>query len=254
MPLSFVFSQQRAQLVYSFPISDESAWHADLLGNLYIGNKDILVKFDTADVKQYSQSIKSLERIRQISSINTMKIVLFSDQQQTITLFDNTLSEANKTYDLSELGFGFVAQIAVSSQPNKFWIYDQSEAKLVLLDMSRTAQQQEIENVRGILNSGEIVWMKEDNNVLYLLDNNHRLFSFDAYGTLLDVITLSDEKGVEVIHDQIFVLKEEGIFRYRQEDKTYEKVNIEWNGIKDFQWVDNHFFVRVNGVVLKYEI
>ncbi len=252
--LNFSFSQENVALSYSFPIGAESAWHADLLGNLYIGNKDILVKYDTANVMQYSQSIKSIGRVKQISSINTMKIVLFSDQQQTITLVDNTLSEANKTYDLAEMGFGYVPFIAVSAQPNKFWIYDQADSRLVLLDLSRTGQQQEIENVRGILNSSEINWIKEDKNQLYLFNGTESLYVFDLYGTLTDVISLDGAQKVEIFQGEIFVLKKDGIFRYLEGDKSYEKVNIDTQNIKDFQWVNNKFFVRTGGVILKYEM
>lgn len=252
---SLVFSQEKLELVYSFPIGNDSEWHADLLGNLYIANKDVLVKFDTANVRQYSQSIKSMGRVRQISSINTMKIVLFSVQQQSITLVDNTLSEANEIYDLVELGFGSVSLMAISSQPNKFWIYDQAASRLVLLDLSNTQQQQEIENVRGILNSNEILWMKEDKNILYLLNDEHTLFSFDTYGTLMDVIQFpADTKSVDVFQEQIFVLKKDGLFAYQVEDKNFQKVPVEAEGVREIQWGNRYFFVRAGGVILKYQI
>lgn len=250
----FSFSQKENKEIAKHKIEPNTAWHADILGNLYIAEKDLLTKYDTSNVKQYSQSIKSKGRISSILSINTMRIVLFSEQQQTFTLMDNTLSEANKTYDLSELGFVYVPLMAVSSQPNKFWIYDQANAKLVLLDLSRTNQQQEIDNVRGILNSTEILWMKEDNNILYLFDSNHKLYSFDLYGSLIDVLEFPDSEFLEIHNGEIFLIKDFGIFRYRKEDESLESLNINFSGIIGFQWTNNTFFVQSKWELLKYRI
>ncbi len=241
---SFGQEKKNKNVTREFAINEESVWHADLLGNLYVADKDLLIKYDTTGQQQYSQSIKSKGRIKAISSINTMRIILFSEEQQTITLTDNTLSEATKTYDLSEFEFGFVTHVAVSSQPNKFWIYDQSEAKLVLLDLSRTNQQQEIENVRGILNATDVLWMKEDNNKLYMFDSDHKLFVFDLYGSLIQSIEFPKASKIEVFRSEIFVLQNDSLSRYRQEDKTFENVELPISDIHDFQWTNYTFFVR----------
>lgn len=250
---SILFAQNPKQ-VHTFKLRTESVWHADLLGNVYIADKDLLVKYDTTGTKQYSQSIKSLGRINSILSINTMRIVLFSELQQTFTIMDNTLSEAAKTYDLSELDFGYVPKMAVSSQPNKFWIYDQSNSRLVLLDLSRTNQQQEIGNVRGILNSTEVTWMKEDNNKLYLFDSKKQLYIFDLYGSLIDVMAFPKANRVEIFQNQIFVITEEGVQRYRKEDGSFEKIEIVGQKIREFQWSNNSLFIQNELELIKFKI
>jgi hypothetical protein len=250
---SVLLAQEQPKLANKFALRAESVWHADLLGNVYIADKDLLVKYDTTGAKQYSQSIKSLGRINAILSVNTMRIVLFSELQQTFTIMDNTLSEAAKTYDLSELDFGYVSKMTVSSQPNKFWIYDQSNSRLVLLDLSRTNQQQEIGNVRGILNSTEVTWMKEDNNKLYLFDSKKQLYIFDLYGSLIDVMHFPEVNRIEVFQNQIFVISTEGVQRYRQEDATFEKIELEGYGIQEFQWSNNSFFIQIGQELMKYK-
>lgn len=246
------FGQLHPHAQQTFDIQSEGVWHADLLGNLYIADKDLLMKYDTAGNKQYSQSIKSLGSITSISSINTMRIVLFSEQQQSFTLMDNTLSESNQTYDLSALDFGYVSKMAVSSQPNKFWIYDQSNSRLVFLDLSRTQQQQEIENFRGLLNASEVIWMKEDNNQLYLFDSNDKLYTFDRYGSLLDVVDFPEIKGIEVFKNEIFVLRNEKLYRYRAEDQSFEEVQMSPTEIQSFQWTNSTFFIRSKNQLLKF--
>ena len=111
-----------------------------------------------------------------------------------------------------------------------------------------------MEIVAGILKSNEISWIKEDKNQLCLFNATESLYVFDLYGSLLDVLTLEGAQKVEIFQGEIFVLKKDGIFRYREADKTYEKVNIDTQNIKDFQWVNNKFFIRTSGVIFKYEM
>ncbi|MFA7274577.1 MAG: hypothetical protein WC044_11960 [Crocinitomicaceae bacterium] len=246
------FGQNEWKEMSHFPLVDQSVWKADLLGNLYVADKDLIVKYDTAGVQQYYQSIKSKGRIDDILAINTMKIMLFSLQQQTFTIMDNTLSEANQTYDLSEMGFGFATLIAPSSQPNKLWVYDQLNSKLILLDLNRSNQQQDIENVRGLLNSTDIQWMKEEGNQLYLFDGKEKIYLFDLYGSLLEVFDVPGAERVEVSQGEIFILQKGQLFHYRPEDKTLEPLTTPIQGIEQFQWVNNTCFFRVNRELLKY--
>ncbi|MGJ8661229.1 MAG: hypothetical protein ACSHXL_04265 [Bacteroidota bacterium] len=251
---TFSYSQPKWTELAKYEMNEQSVWHSDILGNLYIADKDVLIKYDTAGVLQYSQSIKSNNRIDAILSINTMKILLFSTQQQSFTIFDNTLSEANKTYDLSDMDFGYVTHLAVSSQPNKIWVYDQLNSKLVLLDLSRSNQMQEIENVRGLLNSMEIQWMKEDGNQLYLFDDTGKLFVFDLYGSLLNRIDFPAIESIEINKNEIFVIKEGEVFRWRSEDNELEAVQGPVSAITDFQWVNSVFFFRTKGKLLKFRM
>jgi ABC-type uncharacterized transport system permease subunit len=251
---SFVFGQEKWEKLTQYKVKEQSVWQADIMGNLYIADKDLLVKYDTAGVFQYSQSIKSKGRIEAVLPINTMKILLFSTQQQTFTVFDNTLSEANITYDLTEMGFGYVTMMAVSSQPSKVWVYDQLNSKLVLLDLNRTNQQQEIENLRGLLNSTEMVWMKEEGNQLYLFDGIENIYVFDLYGSLLDIYKVPQAEKVEISKKEIFVMSKGNVFRFRVEDKKMEKIVAPVEGISQFQWVNSTFFFRVKDELLKFRL
>ena len=121
--LQFVHAQwEKKQSIELIP---GAIWEVDLIGNVYIANRSSIVKMDTSGQKRYEQSIKSLGNISQIEPINTMKILVFSEEQQTFSILDNTLSSTNTTFDLSELEFGYVPFVASSSQPSKLWVYDQ---------------------------------------------------------------------------------------------------------------------------------
>jgi len=183
-----VSAQDKWMAVDTFPLTETSVWAVDLVGNLYLSDMDVLSKYDTSGQKSFSQSFKALGRIADIQAINTMKLLLFSAEQQSFALVDNTLSAANTSYELSDLGFGYVSLMAASAQPNKLWVYDQLNSKLVLLDYGRSGQQQELLNIRGILGASEIKLMFERDQKLYLQDGQHKVYVLDLYGSLLHLV------------------------------------------------------------------
>lgn len=159
----------------------------DIIGNLYVAGEKSLKKYDTNGVVLYYQSIKSIGEVSSIIPINSMSILLFSEEQQTVTTFDNTLTVL-QTLELGQLGFGYVTMIAASSQMNKLWVYDQLNSKLVLIDRANTKQSQEISNLRGLVNSVELIEMVEKDNYLFITDLSKNVYQFDKYGSLIKVI------------------------------------------------------------------
>ncbi|MFT5582120.1 MAG: DNA-binding beta-propeller fold protein YncE [Psychromonas sp.] len=159
----------------------------DIIGNLYVAGEKSLKKYDTNGVVLYYQSIKSIGGVSSIIPINSMSILLFSEEQQTVTTFDNTLTVL-QTLELGQLGFGYVTMIAASSQMNKLWVYDQLNSKLVLIDRANTKQSQEISNLRGLVNSVELIEMVEKDNYLFITDLSKNVYQFDKYGSLIKVI------------------------------------------------------------------
>jgi hypothetical protein len=250
--LSPVFSQETWQEVSRTPIKSDQIWKMDLLGNLLIADKDVLVKYDTTGVKRFSQSIKSLGRIHQIAAINIMKTLLFSEEQQTFTIIDNTLSEANKTYDLSTLGFGYVSQIATSAQPNKVWIYDQLNSKLVLLDLSKSSQRQEIENLRGLLNSKEIKWIEERDSRLYMRDVGESLYVFDLYGSLIDLIKVGSCDQVILKDQGLYLLDKGSLYYFDVENNKRVEVRLPLATLEKLEWVNQIVFIQSEGKLIKY--
>ncbi|NBR57418.1 MAG: hypothetical protein EBU05_10385, partial [Chitinophagia bacterium] len=69
-----------------------TVWNVDELQNLYLIQGNTLIKFDSSGKQLFSQSIKSIGNVAQIEPINALKIAVFSEEQQSICLFDNTLT------------------------------------------------------------------------------------------------------------------------------------------------------------------
>lgn len=231
---------------------NQEAWTIDVFGNMYLTNKRVIQKFDSSGVLKFTQSIKSFGKVSQILPINAMKLMLFSEEQQILCLMDNTLTLSEECIDLSLYNIGFASHIAVSGQPDKIWVVDQLNSRILLLDLGRKGQFQEIKNLKGILNMGEVVTVHEYANELYLADSNGKVFRFDVYGTLLSI----DQNPGTIVD---FVVKDGVIIAYDGSEmfiRSSEDQHIQMpeSGIKDFEVEGEFFYFEVENKILKYSL
>lgn len=168
---------------YTIPV-----WNVDELKNLYLLQGNSIVKCDSSGKELFSQSIKFIGNVSQIEPINALKIAVFSEEQQCLCLFDNTLTLNGKCKYFDEFGIKNAKLIASSSRSNLFWIYDQFNSSLFLIDIISNKLIQKVENMRGQLFKGktkiEVEKIIEYNNHLYLSDSEETIFQFDQLMTL----------------------------------------------------------------------
>jgi hypothetical protein len=165
-----------------------SVWNIDELQNLYLIQGSTLVKCDSSGKQLFSQSIKSIGNVAQIEPINALKIAVFSEEQQSICLFDNTLTLNGECNYLDKYGIRNAKLIARSNRPNLFWIYDQFNSTLLLIDIISNKTIQKIDNIKGLILKGEeeneVERIQEFNNHLYLFDSKETIYEFDQLMTL----------------------------------------------------------------------
>ena len=165
-----------------------SVWNIDELQNLYLIQGSTLVKCDSSGKQLFSQSIKSNGNVAQIEPINALKIAVFSEEQQSICLFDNTLTLNGECNYLDKYGIRNAKLIARSNRPNLFWIYDQFNSTLLLIDIISNKTIQKVDNIKGLILKGEeeneVERIQEFNNHLYLFDSKETIYEFDQLMTL----------------------------------------------------------------------
>ena len=165
-----------------------SVWNIDELQNLYLIQGSTLIKCDSSGKQLFSQSIKSIGNVAQIEPINALKIAVFSEEQQSICLFDNTLTLNGECNYLDKFGIRNAKLIARSNRPNLFWIYDQFNSTLLLIDIISNKTIQKVENIKGQLFKSnletEVEKIQEFNNHLYLFDSKETIYEFDQLMTL----------------------------------------------------------------------
>ena len=191
----FIFFVNHSQIIiedteeknYTF-LKAISVWNIDELQNVYLIQGSTLIKCDSSGKQLFSQSIKSIGNVAQIEPINALKIAVFSEEQQSICLFDNTLTLNGECNYLDKYGIRNAKLIARSNRPNLFWIYDQFNSTLLLIDIISYKTIQKVDNIKGLILKGEeeneVEKIQEFNNHLYLFDSKETIYEFDQLMTL----------------------------------------------------------------------
>ena len=241
-------------LHYSFPISENENWNVDGFENYYVSENDILHKYNKEGEQTYSLSVKSLGRMKQLFIVNAMKVVHFSEEQQTLCYFDNTLSSMDDCIDLSEEGVVYASLVCSSNQSNKIWVLDNLNSTLNLLSLDRMNQEQEIHNLKGILNMENISQMKESENRLYLLDKSKGIYIFGIYGSLIEFIPQESIQQFEVVGQTLFTLIENKlVIRALEFDESFT-ANLPVDEVIEIRHQNNMFYLRTKTNVHKFEL
>lgn len=205
----FPFSSmcQTLSVVAVYPIPQNAVWTVDGLENIIVSERDRLTKYDKKGKLLFEQSQKSLGRFDEVGLVNSLKLYGFSESQQLICFFDNSLSIMEKCLDLSEYDLINVSTVANSGQSDKMWVFDQVNSTLHLLSFSGLLQSQAIKNLNGILNAENISQLIEWENKLFVLDNKKGIYVFDLYGTLIRFIEFENIKWIQVYNEHIICLR-----------------------------------------------
>ncbi len=231
----------------------QPVWNVDTFGNLYVSNGDQLQKFDSAGVQTFSQSNKHWGSVSSIDPSNPMKILVFSEDQQLISYVDNTLSKQQELIELVDHHLSYVTLVATSGQPDKFWVYDQDNSKIVLIARN-VLQQQRIENIRGLLGCEDVKQIIEKDNNLYLIDEQQGILKFDLYGTF---ISKWEMKGINFIHIEnefaYFICENQLKVLELQTDKMH-LYELPEAGVLKIRKTSNSMYLQTASQILKYSI
>ena len=239
---------------YTFPQFIE-VWNIDNLGNVYLIQGNILIKCDSTGKQTYSQSVKSLGEISEIETINAMKIVLFSEEQQCICFVDNTLTINGNCKYLDDFEVKNAKFIATSNRPNLIWVYDEFKSTLLLIDIVKDKILQRVENLRGIIETkAEFIEMTEKDNYLYLTTSDGLVYEFDQLLSETGNVYTGFEKMWKANH-KILVsrIQDSIVFRDVLKDKTQRLESPEIDVI-DFKIQGDFFYFRSLKKISKYSV
>lgn len=256
---SFAVSAQDSlfnwHLMKEYPLEEEAIWNVDMLQNVYVVHDRMISKYDSAGVKKFSQSIKSIGQVKEIMPINTMKLVLFSEDQQVLCLLDNTLTISEELIDLSDYTIVNASIVTISIQPEKIWVLDQLNSRLLLLDLAGKMQFQEVRNLKGVLNLSEIHSMIESNGHLFLIASG-KFYEFDMYGTLLNELNFSN--GSDSLSDCVpsgqrfyWILKDE-LIGQDLNGANKQGVKLPVKQVLEFKKAGDIYYFRTADKILKY--
>lgn len=236
-----------------YSIAEDEVWNVDLIGNVYLTYRKEIQKYDTTGRLMFKQSIKSIGKIADIESINAMKVVVFSEEQQSICFFDNTLSKSEECMDLANYDIVYSKLISVSGQPDKIWVMDQLNSKLHLLSLGKTMQSQEIVNTRGILELKNLLMMHEYNNQLLLVDFEKGLYFLDLYGSLVDFKPIKKITSAGVFNGKVLYLSDQKLYIISNDNKSIP-IQVPIEGIQHFEILNDYVYLRTKNALLKYKV
>lgn len=240
--------------IRSFELGKNETWNVDILQNVYLTKKNLLKKYDSVGVMKFSQSFRSVGRISAIEPVNFMKVLVFSEEQQSVCWLDNTLTLGNDCIDLNDLGFDNAMKVAVSGQPDKIWIIDQLNLKLRLVPAYNSSQYQEITNLNGIAGIVEANKMIEYNNELFLLDRSTGIYRFDLYGSLIEHIEYQGIEDIGFWNGHLLLLKKDQLFTIDLLNGITAMIDLPIKDVKEFRVSDKLIYLRTEEKVINYRI
>ena len=241
-----------------FTFTNEIVWNLDHFGNLYIADKDQLKKLDSKGKKLFSQSLKKYGEIAKIDVRNPMKLLLFSEQQQSLFYLDNTLTKQENDIDLGDvetIGFeiNYATQVSSSSQADKIWVYDQENSTINLI-ASNQAQSIKIENSAGLLNFSKVNQFFEANGNLWIVDPQKGIFTFDIYGTLLSHLEINEITWLEVDENYIYILKENKIIITNLNSNSKKELILPIKNVGKFKIREKSIYLESENSIFKYKM
>ncbi len=242
------------KLIEKYDVHEGEQWSVDNLENIYFSDNGNIHKRSKTGEFSFVQSIKSLGRMTQLVPVNTMKLIHFSEEQQTLCYFDNTLTSMDDCLDLSGENIVNATLISASSQPNKIWVLDNLNSTLNLLSLDRMNQEQAVKNLRGILQIDKITQILEKDSRLFLLDPTNGVYIFDLYGSLIDFIPEKNIQQIAAFEETLFTLKNNEIIvrMINEEDSLTLKLPVE--GCFELIYQNQFFYLRTEENVHKYAL
>jgi hypothetical protein len=182
-----------------------------------------------------------------------MKILTFSDEQQTLCTLDNTITLSENCIDLSEFEIQSAIHVSASSQPDRVWVMDQLNYHLMSLNLT-TKKYSEVSNLTGILNMDYVDEMKEYGNELFILDKSKGLYRFDFYGSLLSYFPQDESLAFAVQDGNAMILKKEGILIIDLETEEEQTISLPKADIIDFSVNGSSFYFRTVDKIFRYNL
>jgi len=241
------------KLVQVFPIENEEVWTVDVIGNVITSKRDQLTKYSPTGKVLFEQSQKSFGRLNKIEPINTLKFVAFSEQQQTLCFFDNSLTVMENCIELADFNIINATQFATSGQSDKLWVFDQVNSTLLLLSLQGLNQEQQVKNLMGILNAESITQMVEIENKLFFVDKENGIFMFDVYGTLINKIELKEVQWIQCKDDNVLILVDNQLLIHNVVTLSQQTIPLPANDFCEFKFDGQAIYFRSKNTIQKFE-
>lgn len=221
----------------------------DPLGHLYLVDaSDRLLKFDTTGILAHSVVNNNLGQIHSLDVGNPFKIMLFYRDQQTIILYDRTLSEIQRIpliqWELQDVTAAGLAP------DNALWLFN--GLKKVLVKMSDTGDPILTSDPFDILNpvSARPDFIYDTDHFLLLKEAGQPMALFNDFGNYLRPLNINDEL-FSISKDGLVIHKNSSFVLFRIEDQSeipFFSIQEPWIDKKTLLFEDKLYYFDHKGI------
>jgi hypothetical protein len=241
--MTWTFSQSLS-FVRELKMNDQSVWLVDGTKNIVVATNNNLSKYSKEWKLLFEQSQRKSGDITQIGMVNSLKLFTFSENQQLICFYDNSLSSMEKCIDLSDYDLMSVSLVASSGQSDKIWAFDQVNSTLNLLTFNGLYQKQQLKNLQGLLQTEHLTQLLEWENKLCLLDSQKGVYIFDNYGTFVRLVEMTNVKKIQLYKNYLIGLKDEQLHFVSLMDESSFTLDLPYSTVQNFFFSDNQLYLQ----------
>lgn len=209
-------------------------FEVDNFGNIYVINKDEIVKYDINLNILNSFSSKDYGNVTELDVSNPFKILLFYKAFNKILILDNNLAKINEL-DLNYSDFYDISNICSSSQSG-FWIYDDSFKKIFLINHN-FVEKTKSKYLGKYIEKKEITNIIEIKNNIYLGIKNSGILIFDSNANIKTFVEFDLQNRFSVTNNEniFFLNTEKNQIVLKELFNEKETVINKYNNLKDFK-------------------
>lgn len=223
----------------------------DSYGNYFYENENVLYKKTPTLTIQY-QNI-SLGKIKKVDIINSLKVVVFYENFNTIVLLDSQLNEIQKV-DFSNTaitnGKSVLAKAIGLSGQNIIWIYNTNEQQICLYDF----RIQKLKNI-GIPVSQNFTYYHTDFNTFQWIDSQNNWYSCNIFGEISFKEKIDSFDEIQILDSSnLLYSKENSIFFKNKKTNQLYKIEIVEKSFKKFYYNEQILTIFTNKGITNYKI
>jgi len=183
----------------------------DKLGNCYVYANHQLKKYSSKGTAVAQYNRLDLGNVYTIDASDPMQILLFYKDYNQLVFLDSKLSQIGKSVPLDEINLSDVSAVCKSKQ-QAVWIYDKYEHKLLHYNMYQKIVDQTINLDRFSQHIGEINFMIENGDALYLNQQNKSILVFDQFGNTIHQLDIQLDKEFQILSDKLIYHNKKQVF------------------------------------------
>lgn len=245
---SFGYSQNnKAIKLISFPLEASTFIGYDDFGIYYYIENNTLFKSNSKEKWQYKNT--SLGSIAKVDFTNSMMVILFYEDFNSIVLLDNQFNEIKKI-NISENNTPIAAAAIGNAFGNRLWIYNNLTQQIGILDYLKNEYQP-----ITIAFSGIFEYYQSDYNYFYWIDEKQNWNRCDIYGKNLSFGKVPYFDQIQIVDElNLIYSKNQKIFLKDIKNEKIVTIEINEKTFKSFFYKDQILSIFTNEGITNYKI